>query len=280
MDSNRDTEQPVRPALSRRARDQQSFESQFSEESSCVTDIMDMVMLEKAAAIFPEKASAMDTLHESATSASYPTISDKSTTREVSEASVPGAFRVGKSRQHSSEQSVSTDSISSCSSESCVIVIPRASLVQDEDKDVKTSDKDLEAAKADIPFVVADKAEDSLVRDVPKAKRNRSRILCLSVLFCMLLIMGLLTGILVVLLRNNKDSPTSVEINPNRDNLPSLPTQGKDGPRPGNQNDGNWDGDDRDSDDRDGGHHRPPPPGGVGGGKDGPSGGGGGDRGN
>ena len=222
MVSKQDIEQPS--TLNRRSRDQQSVRSHISEESSCSVDIMDMVMREKNAAMFPEKATTTtDALHESSMSSSYLAPPTKSAIRQVSEASTPGAFRVGVSPgQYSSGQSISGDSNSSSSSESSVVIIPQASLVpDDEGEHAKASDRDLEAAKKDIPLAFADEVETLPARDTLRSERKRKGILCLSLFLCLLLIVGLLSGVLVVLLRKD-ESPKIIEI-PIEDNLPTLP---------------------------------------------------------
>ena len=73
----------------------------------------------------------------------------------------------------------------------------------------------------DIPLAFADEVETLPARDTLRSERKRKGILCLSLFLCLLLIVGLLSGVLVVLLRKD-ESPKIIEI-PIEDNLPTLP---------------------------------------------------------
>jgi hypothetical protein len=144
---------------------------------------MDMVMDEKAAAMNPEKASFMGTaihnLHPAPPN--------------VSDASMPGAFRVGSAQLHS-ERRGSRGSFSSESSGSYVVIIPRACLVEDD------------IGVEEIPIMIADETVDSIGSVAAKPRSRKSRIFRLSVLACLFLIVVLLAGLLIVLLGRDESS--------------------------------------------------------------------------
>eukprot|EP00980_Cylindrotheca_fusiformis_P000293 scaffold66_cov115-Cylindrotheca_fusiformis.AAC.25 len=117
--------------------------------------------------------------------------------------STPGAFRVGNVHSDDGEASSRSIAADSDSSESCVIVVPRASVVDDD------ASKDLEANSHDPkpPMVYAERSTDVL-EHVPSAekKKNRKRAFRLCVIILCLLVAGLLGGVLYVTLK--EDSPS------------------------------------------------------------------------
>jgi hypothetical protein len=179
---------------------------------------MDMVIREKAAAMNPEKGFFWGTVQE--------TIAPRNEyiNHRASEASTPGVFRVDDAPQQHSQRSISVDSVSSEGSESCVVIIPRASLVED--------DKDVEAPTTDIPIVIADDKVESVESVIAKARSGRSRMFRPSVLACLFLIIVLLAGIFIMLLDRDESSkstsPSSKSTSPSSDRKPPPPF-GKDG---------------------------------------------------
>ena len=103
---------------------------------------MDLVLHEKEAILNPSKSSFFNRPVVEETNMVPAAAPPPSNHRQVSEASTPGAFHVGRLPRRNSGSSVSVDTLSSDSSESCVVIIPRASLVEE-------NPKDLEAAKVE-----------------------------------------------------------------------------------------------------------------------------------
>ena len=180
--------------------DQRSFHSHISEESFCTSsseDVMDMVLQEKESAMNPEKENYLGTVQDTSILQAAPPQNKNRRESKVSTGR-PGAFRVG---DVSSEEST----VSSDGSESCVIVVPRASLVEDK--------QDVEAQMTKIPMVVADKAVESDESVARKPRARRSRMFRFTVLICLFLIIVLLTGVIIALMdRKRNASPAHAQL--------------------------------------------------------------------
>jgi hypothetical protein len=151
-------------------------------------DIMSMVMQEKAAAFDPEKRSSMDAYLGS----------DSTPVRQGRRLSTPGAFRFGT--DDDGARSIAGDSEGSAS---CIIMIPRASLV---DNEIEEKDKDLEAPTSTVaPMVYAEKSTESL-KSAPPQKKSRKRAFRLCMILLCLLVAGLLGGVLYFLLKDDSSS--------------------------------------------------------------------------
>lgn len=138
--------------------------------------------------------------------------------RRGSTESVPGAFRMGTNADQDTfadEHTISDDTLTS-SDASEVIVIPKASLVKDTNDDKDPEDMEI-AETSNIPIVVAQrKAEfldDSTLppirEDVSGEPKNRSRMFRISVLVCLTFIALLLSGILFIVLNEDRSSSPS-----------------------------------------------------------------------
>jgi hypothetical protein len=210
-DNNNDQQKSGRP-LSRSEVDQESCMSSHSADSTFTSgsvmgeDVIDIVMDEKATIMrSPEKmestfSEARQLRGEDAQPA--PNELSNGRSRPRVSFSFPGAFRVGDAQQEDSQQqSVSIESVSSeDSEESEVFVIPRASLVED-DKDVEAQNRT--SIVNDIPMVVIAKERVDVVDESAAAQpsgKGTSRLFRLSVVACLLLIAGILTGLLIALL--------------------------------------------------------------------------------
>jgi uncharacterized membrane protein YgcG len=208
---NNNDQQKTRRPLSRSEVEQESFLSSHSADSTFTSgsvgeDFIDTVMEEKATIIrSPEKMAS--TFFETRQlrgedTQTAPSEPSNGRSRPRVSFSFPGAFPVGDARQQDDSQqqaSVSIESVSSeDSEESEVFVIPRVSLAED--------DKDVEAQKRtssvhDIPMVIA---EERVVVDASAAtqpsRKGTSRLFRLTVVACLLLIAGIITGLLIPLL--------------------------------------------------------------------------------
>jgi hypothetical protein len=183
-------------------RDLRSFDSlSLSSETindNSTDDIMSMVMQEKAAALDPEKRASMDGCQVFSVPTKSDLESDATPVRQGRRLSTPGAFRFGT--DDDGARSIAGDSEGSAS---CIIMIPRASLV---DNEIEEKDKDLEAPTSTVaPMVYAEKSTESL-KSAPPQKKSRKRAFRLCMILLCLLVAGLLGGVLYFLLKDDSSS--------------------------------------------------------------------------
>ncbi len=205
-DNNNEQQKSRRP-LSRSEAEQVAFVSTQSADSTFTSgSVVDIVMDEKATLMrSPEKTASIfvetrQLSGEDTQTAPNGPAGERSRPRVSF--SFPGAFRVSDAQQNDSQQqSVCIESVSSEESEeSEVFVIPRASLVED-DKDVEAQNRT--SIVNDIPMVVIAKERVDVVDESAAAQpsgKGTSRLFRLSVVACLLLIAGILTGLLIALL--------------------------------------------------------------------------------
>jgi hypothetical protein len=203
-------------------RDLRSFDSlSLSSETindNSTDDIMSMVMQEKAAALDPEKRASMDGCQVFSVPTKSDLESDATPVRQGRRLSTPGAFRVGA--DDDGARSIAGDSEGS---ESCVVMIPRASLVEDEKEGEA---KDLEApTSTEAPMVHAEKSTE--LKSAPPQEKSRKPAFRLCMILLCLLVAGLLGGILYFLLKD--DSSSALENSTTSDsNLFERPPPGND----------------------------------------------------
>jgi hypothetical protein len=199
-----------RKQMSRGDANQLSMESHRSNSSSTDSDnnIIDMVVNEKIAAMDPEKSRHMSISIYRGNRDTAALVDDPEENESAAEedqendtSPIPGAYRVTSGRvQSSGGDSVTTSSVYSEGSASCVIVIPRAALVNDRDEG---RGNDVEGQIKEIPLAIAEantEASERLGSQPTKAGKRKARIFKISVLVCLTLVAVLLGGVLYLLL--------------------------------------------------------------------------------
>jgi hypothetical protein len=244
-DNNNEQQKSRRP-LSRSEAEQVSFVSTQSADSTFTSgSVVDIVMDEKATIMrSPEKTASIffetrQLSGEDTQTAPNEPAGERSRPRVSF--SFPGAFRVSDAQQNDSQQqSVCIESVSSEESEeSEVFVIPLASLVED-DKDVEAQNRT--SSVYDImPMAIAD--ERVVVDESAAAQpRRKSKLFRLSVVACLLLIAGILTGLSIALLKRRGRAEDTLTNNSTA--LPTpLPPPPRHPPSDGSPNGGNSGGD-------------------------------------
>lgn len=196
--------------------------------SNHTSGVFDMIHDEKTAKIDPEKWVAINDPRvpppATANEDHHVVVSGLPVRRVEPRLSTPGAHRVGDTE---SDYGGASDD----DSESCLMVVPRAALVDDEQKDGVM--KDLEAPTSKLPIAKARSFPDALHGSPSTKKSSHKRSFrCCMVFFCLLLA-GLLGGILYIFCNNEFGNSTSLE------------AANANGNRNGNDNDNN-DGSDND----------------------------------
>mmetsp|Transcript_25152 Transcript_25152/g.62020 ORF Transcript_25152/g.62020 Transcript_25152/m.62020 type:complete len:249 (-) Transcript_25152:101-847(-) len=139
----------------------------------------------------------------------------------------PGAYRIGDTESDYGGRTMGGDSDDD--SASCLMVVPKAALVDDEQKDGVM--KDVEAPSSKIPIVKARSFPDDSLHSSPSTKKkstHKRKFRCCMILLCLLLA-SLLGGVLYFLCKDEFSTSTS-------------PLEAADGNRNGN-NDRNNDND-------------------------------------
>jgi hypothetical protein len=220
---NNNEQHKSRRSLSRSGVEQESFVSTQSADSTFTSgSVVDLVMDEKATIMrSPEKTASI--FFETRQLSGEDTLTAPKEPSERSSPRVsfsfPGAFRVSDAPQNDSQQqSVCIESVSSEESEeSEVFVIPLASLVED-DKDVEAQNR-INSVN-DMPMAIA--GERVVVDESAAAQpRRKSTPFRLSVVACLLLIAGILTGLSIALLKRRGRAEGAL---PNNNNNTALPT--------------------------------------------------------
>ncbi|KAL3938312.1 MAG: hypothetical protein SGBAC_006752 [Bacillariaceae sp.] len=151
--------------------------------------------------------------------------------------STPGAYRVGDTESDYGGRTIGGDSDDG--SESFLMVVPKAALVNDEQKDGVM--KDIEAPSSKIPIVKARSFPADALHSPPTEKKSthKRKFRCCMILFCLLLV-GLLGGVVYFLSKDDISKFLSQEADNDNGNGNGKNGGGNSG-RGGN-GDGNGDG--------------------------------------
>ena len=139
-------------------------------------------------------------------------------TNRSSSVSVPGAFRVGN------DDDDTKSNISGESCESGIILVPRASLVDEMSRDIETASTPA-ILSATPPLVHAEKkVEAGTLENVePHKLRRNTRLFRLCMLLFCLLVAGLLGGILASVLSDGSSSVGTIDLDVQPSEKPTRP---------------------------------------------------------
>lgn len=201
-------------------------------------DIMSMILQEKKIAMDPEKRESLSGFQRSFAPTNGDLESNSTPLQRVGRRlSTPGAFRVGADDDFGAH-SIAGDSDGS---ESCIIMIPRASLVQEEKSEQA---KDLEVPSTKAPMVHAERTADSLRSASSNKQKSRKRPFRLCMILLCLLVASLLGGVLFYLLKEDSAvalESTATDANIFEEDTNSEDSRGSDGGRGGGSGDGKRD---------------------------------------